>query len=84
MWVGVGVCSPYPSRHRGVCPLFELGVGGKAVPHDVRRVILVAELRATLKQEVYDEELDAGVHACKESNHRHINSLKKYKIKEVK
>lgn len=57
---------PYPPRHSGVGPLFELGVGGKAVPHDVGSVVFVPELRAALKQEVYDEELDAGVQACRE------------------
>lgn len=52
---------PYPPRHSGVGPLFELGVCGKAVPHDVGRVVLVPQLRTALKQEVYDEELDTGV-----------------------
>ena len=58
------VCQcPYPPGHRGVGPLFELRVCGKAVPHDERRVVLVPQLRTALKQEVYDEELDAGIQA---------------------
>lgn len=53
--------SSYPSRHGGVDPLFELRVCGEAVPHDVRGVVLVSQLRAALKQEVYDKEFDAAI-----------------------
>lgn len=53
----------YPSRHGGVDPLFELGVCGEAVPHDVRGVVFVSQLWAALKQEVYDKEFDAPIHA---------------------
>lgn len=53
----------YPSRHSGVDPLFELWVCGEAVPHDVRGVVFVSQLWATLKQEVYDKEFDAPIHA---------------------
>lgn len=51
----------YPSRDGGVDPLFELRVCGEAVPHDVRGVVLVSQLRAALKQEVYDKEFDAAI-----------------------
>lgn len=54
-------CS-YPTGNGGVSPLFQLWVSGKAVPHDVRCVIFVSELRAAFKHEVYDEELDSSVH----------------------
>ncbi len=54
---------PYPPRHSGVGPLFELRVCGKAVPHDVGRVVLVPQLWTALKQEVYDEEFDTGIQA---------------------
>lgn len=53
----------YPSRDGGVDPLFELRVCGEAVPHDVRGVVLVSQLRAALKQEVYDKEFDAAIQA---------------------
>lgn len=54
---------PYPSGHSGIGPLFELRVCGEAVPHNVGCVVLVPQLWTTLKQEVYDEELYAGVQA---------------------
>lgn len=57
---------PYPPRHGGVAPLFELGIRREAVPHDVRRVVLVPQLRTALKQEVYDEELYAPIQACED------------------
>lgn len=61
------VCvASYPAGHGGVGPLLELRVSGEAVPHDVGRVILVPQLGAALEQEVYDEELDAGVQAWDE------------------
>lgn len=63
MCVRVRVCVSYPPRHGGVGPLFELGVRGEAVPHDVGGVVLVPQLWAALKQEVYDEEFDAAVEA---------------------
>lgn len=53
----------YPPRHSGVDPLFELRVCGEAVPHDVRGVVFIPQLRAALKQEVYDEEFDAAIQA---------------------
>lgn len=56
---------PYPSGHSGIGPLFELRVCGQAVPHDIRRVVLVAQLRTALKQEVYDEELYTSIQAWK-------------------
>jgi len=62
------LASSYPPRQGGVGPLFELGVGGKTVPHYERCVILVPKLWTALKQEVYDEELDAGIHTCREEN----------------
>lgn len=36
------------------------------MPHDVRRVVLVPQLRTALEQEVYDEELDAAIQACED------------------
>lgn len=63
MCLSVRFCPAYPSGHSGVGPLFELRVCGKAVPHDVGRVVLVPQLRTALEQEVYDEELDTGVQA---------------------
>lgn len=57
---------PYPPRHSGVAPLFELGIRREAVPHDVRRVVLVPQLRTALEQEVYNEELYAAIQACKD------------------
>lgn len=59
---------PYPPRHSGIGSLFELRVSRKAVPDDVGCVVLVPELWTAFKQEVYDEELDTGVQACREEN----------------
>lgn len=57
---------PYPPRQSGVAPLFELGIRWEAVPHNVRRVILVSQLWTALEQEVYDEELYAAIQACED------------------
>ena len=66
----------YPPRHSGVSPLFELWVSGKADPHYVRCVILVPQLWTALKKEVYDEELDAGIQAWRETNRHQRLSIK--------
>jgi len=80
---GVGVYAfqpPYPPQHGGVGPLFELRVRGEAVPHDEGRVVLVPQLRTALEQEVYDEELNAGVQAWRGEN---VERKKKKKVRKT-
>lgn len=74
---------PYPPRHSGVGPLFELRVRGKAVPHDVGRVVLVPQLRTALEQEIYDEELDTGVQAWTGERARKGENKRRIRMKKL-
>lgn len=68
---------PYPPRHSGVGPLLELRISRKAVPHDEGRVVLIPQLWTALEQEIYDEELDAGVQAWRGETKHAMEEKKK-------